>query len=307
MTRLAIAFICLLIAGPARALDPELPNATLVRSETEAAGQVRLPTAPWTPDAQPAIEIGAIQRDVFQVPASTRTPVQLLSNLRQTLAEDGYDEVFSCADMACGGFDFRFQLDIIGEPDMHVDLGNYLYVLMQAPDSRTDPRLVALVASRTRTTGFVHITTVSKPEPVIDSPAPSPPAASPPPGNLTGALEILGKAVIDGLDFATGSAELGAGPYPSLESLADWLRENPTARVVLVGHTDSIGSLEGNTALSRQRAAAVARFLTGSLGVDPAQIQSSGVGYLAPLASNLTEAGRALNRRVEVVLLSRDE
>ena len=71
-----------------------------------------------------------------------------------------------------------------------------------------------------------------------------------------------------------------------------------------MGHTDAVGSLEANTALSRRRAEAVRRRLIDIHGADPAQVTAHGAGYLAPLASNLSAPGREMNRRVEAVLLS---
>lgn len=307
--------ICILAAGPAAALDLTLPNAIEALSETIPQGSVRLPDAPWSPDVVPATVEGLVTRKVLRVPIGAMTPLQLVESLRTVLQEEGYDEVFTCANAACGGFDFRFQLDILGEPDMHVDLGNFVYVLMRSPDPDAAPHTVALLASRTQTTGFVHITTVAKPEAVPSLPPATDPEEPPPPSmaempesttDVVHALAFHGHAVLGDLDFGTGSSDLGDGPFASLETLAAWLSRNPSARIVLVGHTDSVGSLEANTSLSRRRAASVARYLTERLGVDAAQVQSSGAGFLAPIASNLTEEGRAANRRVEVVLLSLD-
>ena len=72
---------------------------------------------------------------------------------------------------------------------------------------------------------------------------------------------------------------------------------------MLVGHTDAVGSLEANTALSRERAQAAAAYLRDRHGLDPARIESAGAGYLAPVASNLDATGRTENRRIEAVLL----
>lgn len=295
-----------LIATPVAALDFSLANAISVRTEIDPAGSVRLPEAPWSPGTVPPLAEGTIRREVLRFEGGQRTTLQLLATLRDRLAANGYEEVFTCADAACGGFDFRFQLDIIGEPDMHVDLGDYRYVLARNPAA--EPHLVALLASRSQSAGFVHITTVSEatiPEAPSEPPAVSEePPAPKPAGDLVSTLTEAGHAVLDGLDFGSGTSELNGGPYPSLAALADWLASNPSARIALVGHTDSVGSLQANTALSRQRAASVARYLVNELGADSTRIQSSGAGYLAPIASNLTEEGRARNRRVEVVLLS---
>ncbi|NND22909.1 MAG: OmpA family protein [Silicimonas sp.] len=301
--------IFLMLASPAMAVDLTVPGGIVLRSEETSAGQIRLPDNVWTPDRPANVASGAIERTVIRVPSAARTTVQLLSGLRETLNAEGFDEVFSCADAGCGGFDFRFQLDILGEPDMHVDLGDFLYVLLTHPDDGTSPHTVALLASRSRAAGFVHVTQISQAgavEPDLPATAEVRPEPDTPAATIPSLVET-GHAVLSGLDFGSGSADLGDGAYPELEDLAAWLDENPTARIVLVGHTDSVGSLEANTALSRQRAASVARFLTDVLGADGGQIQSSGAGFLAPIASNLTDDGRARNRRVEVVLLSLGE
>ena len=72
--------------------------------------------------------------------------------------------------------------------------------------------------------------------------------------------------------------------------------------VFLVGHTDNVGSLAANITLSKDRAKAVIDRLVEKYGVNPSQMSWDGVGYLSPIASNNTEKGRELNRRVEVVI-----
>lgn len=300
----------LVCAAPAAALDLSLPNGTVVAADTSPARQIRLPQTPWSPNAAPFIAEGQIDRQVLRVGSGALTSLQLINALRDPLDQAGYTEVFSCSDTACGGFDFRFQLDIIGEPDMHVDLGDFMYVLFQAPEDGADPNTVALLASRTQSAGFVHVTQVSDPQAtpetvVVNVPdTPGPVLES---GDLITNLRQSGHAILSDLDFETGSSDLGIGPYESLSDLAAWLGDNPSARVVLVGHTDSVGSLDANTALSQRRATSVMRFMVNELGTVPDQVQASGAGFLAPIASNLTEEGRAANRRVEVVLLSIDQ
>ena len=300
-------FILLISASPLAALDLALPNATVTREQTSPAGSVRLPEKPWAPGTTPPIIEGAIRQQAMRLANSSRTTLQLIDPLRTTLADLGYTEIFTCADASCGGFDFRFQLDLLGEPDMHVDLGDYRYLLMRKAGETTEPHSVSIVASRTQTTGFVHITEVSDAifpeESAVSAPQPELPEVSTPTGGTIERMLETGSAVLSDLDFTTGSSELGAGPHTSLANLAAWLAANPSARIILVGHTDAVGSLEANTALSRRRAQSVASRLTGAHGVTPAQIQAEGAGYLSPRAPNLTEEGRAANRRVEVVLL----
>ncbi len=301
-----IRFVFLLafgFASQAAAQELPLPGGTVTRVETSPAASVRLPTRAWSPGETTPETEGAIRRSAYQLDGSTRTTLQLIEPARTTLESDGYVQLFSCADAACGGFDFRFQLDLLPEPDMHVDLGDFRYVLMQKDGA--NPHTVSLVSSASPSAGFLHVTEVS--DAVFDAAeASNTPTAQPAPSpdDLLAGLEANGHAVLADLEFNTGSADLGDGPFASLALLAAWLDVNPTARVVLVGHTDAVGSLDANTSLSRRRAAAVADRLVVNFGANPGQLQSAGAGYLAPVASNLTEEGRATNRRVEVVLLS---
>ena len=117
-------------------------------------------------------------------------------------------------------------------------------------------------------------------------------------------MTTTGAVALDDLIFASGKAVLQDQDYASLAALAAWLKANPTQRVTLVGHTDATGSLAANTALSKQRAAAVRDWLIRHYGVAGAQIDAQGAGYLSPRATTQTPEGRALNRRVDVMLTS---
>jgi outer membrane protein OmpA-like peptidoglycan-associated protein len=79
------------------------------------------------------------------------------------------------------------------------------------------------------------------------------------------------------------------------------MKEKPSLNLLVVGHTDNQGGYDLNMDLSQQRAAAVVKALTEQYGVDSGRLKPAGVGYLAPVATNDTEAGRAKNRRVDLV------
>ena len=105
------------------------------------------------------------------------------------------------------------------------------------------------------------------------------------------------------ISFDFDSAEIKPGFRTTLDKIADILRQYPDTTVQVVGHTDSRGSSEYNQRLSERRAAAVARYLE-SRGVSPDRISYEGRGEREPRASNDTEAGRRLNRRVEIYIQS---
>lgn len=99
--------------------------------------------------------------------------------------------------------------------------------------------------------------------------------------------------------FATGSYKLLPKSFPPLKQAAQIMREHPELRVNVEGHTDSTGKYEMNMELSKNRAAAVAEYLTTKEGIEASRLSSEGFGPDRPIAPNKTTAGRARNRRVE--------
>ncbi|MCK8601514.1 OmpA family protein [Syntrophobacteraceae bacterium DRH4] len=102
--------------------------------------------------------------------------------------------------------------------------------------------------------------------------------------------------------FDVNSAVLNPGGYTEIDRVAGVLQRYPQTRIRVEGHTDSTGSESYNLRLSEDRANAVKNALL-SRGVDPARIQAVGFGEAQPIASNNTEAGRQLNRRVNVIIV----
>jgi outer membrane protein OmpA-like peptidoglycan-associated protein len=108
--------------------------------------------------------------------------------------------------------------------------------------------------------------------------------------------------ILRDLQFASGSAVLGAGAQGRLAPLAAFLAKQPDAKIQIAGHTDSQGSDASNMDLSARRAQSVAAYLN-STGVAFNRINAFGMGESSPTSSNDTSAGRAINRRVEVTIL----
>lgn len=108
---------------------------------------------------------------------------------------------------------------------------------------------------------------------------------------------------LDNIYYTTNSAELTDASLPVLESFAKWLKENPSVKVEIQGHTDNVGNPKDNEALSSNRAFSVKSFLE-EMGIAGERIEAKGYGSSRPLADNATEAGRARNRRTEFMVLS---
>jgi outer membrane protein OmpA-like peptidoglycan-associated protein len=111
--------------------------------------------------------------------------------------------------------------------------------------------------------------------------------------------ETLKIDIASEVSFDFDSASLKSAFTPTLNKVADVLQRYPKTVIHVVGHTDSVGSESYNQRLSEQRAQSVVDFF-GSRGIDPNRLYAFGRGELEPRASNETEAGRQLNRRVEL-------
>lgn len=126
--------------------------------------------------------------------------------------------------------------------------------------------------------------------------------------NIEGAtVERIGEGIAvtfeSGLLFDFNSATVKPTAAQNLTNLANSLKEYPNTDVVIVGHTDSVGTYQYNQDLSERRARAAANYLI-SRGVPASRIRASGLGETEPIASNDTEQGRAQNRRVEVAIFA---
>lgn len=104
------------------------------------------------------------------------------------------------------------------------------------------------------------------------------------------------------ITFKTDSSDINAGFYATLNSVAKVLNKYDNSTVMVMGYTDSTGSVEYNQTLSKQRASAVAAYLQGQ-GVKSSRFEIMGLGASNPIASNSTTEGRQQNRRVEIKII----
>lgn len=115
-------------------------------------------------------------------------------------------------------------------------------------------------------------------------------------------LKETGRVALQGVHFDFNKSTIKSESEPLLAEIAKMLKDNAAFKLFVVGHTDMIGELAYNLELSSKRAAEVVNFLVNSHGIDINRLSSHGVGPLSPVATNGTEPGRTMNRRVELVL-----
>jgi len=112
-----------------------------------------------------------------------------------------------------------------------------------------------------------------------------------------------GKLVSYGIYFDVNKDVVKSESYGTLNDIAKVLKENPTVRIKIVGHTDADGADTANLDLSKRRGASVKNELVKTFGIDASRIESDGLGETKPIAPNDTPANKALNRRVEFIKL----
>lgn len=106
----------------------------------------------------------------------------------------------------------------------------------------------------------------------------------------------------DGVTFDFNKTNVKSQFYPALNSIASTINQYDQTIVEINGHTDNIGSLSANQKVSDERARSVGSYLSAQ-GVQSVRMEMHGYNYQYPVASNDTEQGRALNRRVEIRLI----
>ena len=316
MTRAAtyLAALFALLPAGAGAFDLALPpQARQTGTNGPVVADFPLPVAPYSAGTlqTEALE-GTVLAQSWSFPISGYSVGKVTDAIRSQLLDEGYAILMECRDVRCGGFDFRYQIELLPEPEMHVDLGNFRFLTAVLRGGDRTPEHVQLVVSRSAANAYVQLTTIGeKPDgaaqefvQLTKSPDAATVSETASGQGLGDQLVSAGHVVLGDLSFGSGSAQLGDGFFASVEELASFLLANPDVTVALVGHTDAAGALAANVALSRQRAEAVMTRLIEGYGVSASQLQADGVGYLSPVASNLTDEGRAQNRRVEAIITS---
>lgn len=221
----------------------------------------------------------------YEMPASA-SPLQVFRNYQSSLKRSGFADLFTC-DRPCTTENLSNFQNLMKARQLYL---NY----------STDNQYLAAQRNNTYVSLWVNdggafLFVVEKQK--LDDGLMAVTGESP----IARALSADGKVDLYGFQFDTGKAVLRDGSKSTLQELGKVLQDNPVLSVEVVGHTDDVGGADGNQRLSEARAAAVTDALGRQYGIAAARLKTRGMGQTVPLAPNTTEAGRAQNRRVEII------
>jgi OOP family OmpA-OmpF porin len=217
--------------------------------------------------------------------------LEVARNFETQLEKAGFETLLSCTTKECGGLAFARALDVLPVPKMVVDGFNYRYYAGRKKTDQGETYATLLVSENNKQIYAQLIVAVvgGMENKMIDAKA------------MAKGLGQEGHIALYGIYFDTDKATIKPESAPTLAEIAKLLKAQPALNVYIVGHTDSQGVYDYNMDLSRRRAKAVAAALAKTYRIAPKRMHTAGVGFLAPVGSNATDEGRALNRRVELV------
>ena len=261
--------------------------------------------------AQPPLELeGKLTRLWYEAPGNTRA-LELYRNYANELKGNGFTALYdSPSDPAAGKWiNFLASFSSAGKDFIKNNRSAYVMFAAQENSLRTgtfqkDGTTVRLVAVdwnkedktyKAREGAYIAVD-------ILETKAMQQNMVVVSASEISKSLTEQGKIAIYGIFFDTGKSDIKPESKGSLDQIAAYLKAEPTVKLHVVGHTDSVGGFDSNMALSKRRADAVAALLNKEYGIAAARMAGNGVASLAPVASNASEEGRAKNRRVELVL-----
>jgi OOP family OmpA-OmpF porin len=233
---------------------------------------------------------------ILYVNPAERSVLEVFRNYEQALDSAGFETIFSCKAKECGSYHFKNAMDGY----IWLTSDDQRYLAAKLPQQDGDIYVSLYVTSSgagggpdyKRALTQLHIVKV---EPMAENMVTVDATA------MAKGIGEEGKIALYGILFDTGKATIKPESGPTLEHITKLLADNPSLKIVIVGHTDNQGELAYNMDLSTQRAKSVEATLVSDYGIGNDRLSAWGVGYLSPVASNQSDAGRAKNRRVELV------
>jgi outer membrane protein OmpA-like peptidoglycan-associated protein len=262
---------------------------------------------------------GAYTRLVYLIPAN-RSPLEVLRNYQQEVTQKGGRILFECKAAECGGNAtgssgggggnmslsmFLFPGDRVKEPSfsngkcaMTEPIDDQRYAAAELPAQSVHLSILTYMLKGGRYCEALDGRTIAVID-IIEGKAREQKMVTVTSGEMAKEISSRGSVALYGIYFDFNKADLKPESDPALAEIAKLLKENAALKLLVVGHTDNVGTLPFNMDLSQRRAASVVSALVAK--IDKTRLTPLGVAYASPVAPNKSEEGRAKNRRVELV------
>jgi OmpA-OmpF porin, OOP family len=296
---------------------PRFRGSAIVGYQALAFDTFRLPTGPAERDASSNWQVpnalsleGRVTGYVYALPPGTAA-LEVFRNYQDALRGAGFTTLFTCDDDdACGDGGILAQRVYAGSHIMQSGglrsaqaamYGSDIHFLSAKRNADGRDVYVSLLVAKESAMGGSDTDSISvvlhviEPKP-MDSSMVFVDAAK-----MASDIASTGHVALYGIYFDTDSAVVKPQSDPALKEIAALLKREPGLKVFIVGHTDTHGGYDYNMGLSARRSHAVADAVASRFGIATDRMRAAGIGFLAPVATNATDEGRAKNRRVELV------
>lgn len=240
---------------------------------------------------------GKLTQIAYELTSNSSSALEVYRNYESTLKKSGANILFSCIDGDCKGKDdYHIMNPYIEKSSLIVSHETQRFGYLAATFSKDGSTYYfALVVGQFNDYVRYELVILEETDMTNDKVTVQ---------NLKDNLLSQGKVALYGVLFDTGKATLKPESTATLQTIAKFMKENPSINIFVVGHTDLTGNYNDNIELSKQRAKAVVQALTASYGIAENRLMPEGVGPLVPVATNRNEKGKKKNRRVELVIRS---
>ncbi|MCD2175302.1 OmpA family protein [Rhizobium sp. C4] len=226
-----------------------------------------------------------------------RSSLEIIHNYEESLKSKGFETVFSCANDTCvkdKSSPYRMSF-AAGDGQINYRYGDGVRYLLAKASKPEGDTYAAVFLGDNKTGPLVHVIVADV------KPMQSGQIAFVDAGAMAKSISASGHVALYGIQFDFDKADIKPESRPTLDEIAKFLKANSEVALVVTGHTDGKGGFDYNVDLSKRRAQAVAADLAQHYGISASRLTPFGAGMSAPIASNDDDAGRAKNRRVELV------
>jgi len=228
-----------------------------------------------------------------------RSTLEVFRNYEDALKAAGFEILFTCSKNECGGRPFNHKV-VKYSGGFADNYSEQRFLAAKLPRDEGDVYVSLYIVKNTSGGGpdrnhiytqvdVIEVAPMQEAMVTVDADA------------MAEEIFETGSVSIYGILFDFDKADIKPQSAATIKEIAVLLNNNPNLKLFIVGHTDNKGSLDYNMNLSQKRAEAVVGVLVSEHGIESSRVTPKGLGFLAPVASNSSEDGRAKNRRVELV------